>query len=62
MGMAVRLAVPVMQAFGKAPYVVFFSADELEREIAAAGFEIVERARHASRGKDARPFLVARKG
>ena len=62
MGLAVRLAVPVMQAVGKAPYVVFFSAEELEREIAAAGFEIVERARHASRGKDARPFLVARKG
>ncbi|MGH6736430.1 MAG: class I SAM-dependent methyltransferase [Methyloceanibacter sp.] len=56
-----RVAVPVMQMFGKAPYVAFFSGDDLEREIAAAGFEIVERARHASRGKDARPFLVARK-
>jgi hypothetical protein len=33
----------------------------LEREIAAAGFEIIERYRHASRGKDPRPFLVARK-
>jgi ubiquinone/menaquinone biosynthesis C-methylase UbiE len=56
-----RLAVPVMQVFGKAPYVAIFSGEDLEREIAAAGFEIVERARHASRGKDARPFLVARK-
>ena len=57
----IRLAVPVMQVFGKAPYVAFFSAEALEREIAAAGFEIIERARHASRGKDTRPFLVARK-
>lgn len=57
----IRVAVPVMQLFGKAPYVAFLSAEDLEREIAAAGFEIVERARHASRGRDARPFLVARK-
>lgn len=57
----IRLVVPVMQAFGRAPYVAFFSAHELEREIEAAGFEIVERARHASRGKDARLFLAARK-
>lgn len=57
----VRIAVPVMQAVGKAPYVAFFSAEDLAREVRAAGFEIVERARHASRGRDARPFLVARK-
>jgi ubiquinone/menaquinone biosynthesis C-methylase UbiE len=57
----IRLAVPLMQLIGKAPYVTSFSAAELEREIAAAGFEIVERARHASRGKDARPFFVARR-
>jgi ubiquinone/menaquinone biosynthesis C-methylase UbiE len=56
-----RLAVPVMQVFGKAPYVAFFAGDDLERDIAAAGFEIVERARHGSRGKDPRPFLVAKK-
>ncbi|MDJ1157412.1 class I SAM-dependent methyltransferase [Chelatococcus sp. SYSU_G07232] len=57
----VRIAVRVMQVFGKAPYVAFLSAADLEREMAAAGFEIIERARHASRGRDARPFLVARK-
>jgi ubiquinone/menaquinone biosynthesis C-methylase UbiE len=61
MSRLVRIAVPVMQALGKAPHVAFFSAEGLEREIAAAGFEIVERARHASRGKDTRPFLVARR-
>jgi ubiquinone/menaquinone biosynthesis C-methylase UbiE len=57
----VRMAVPVMQVFGKAPYVGVFSAGDLEREMASAGFEILERARHASRGKDTRPFLVAKK-
>lgn len=57
----IRIAVPVMQLLGKAPYVSSLSAGELEREIAAAGFEIVERAHNASRGRDPRPFLVARK-
>lgn len=57
----VRIAVPVMQLFGKAPFVAFLTSGDLEREIRAAGFEIVERARHASRGRDARPFLVAQK-
>jgi ubiquinone/menaquinone biosynthesis C-methylase UbiE len=60
MNPAVRVAIPVMQLFGKAPYVAIFSAAELEREIEAAGFEIIERARHGTRGKDTRPFLVAR--
>ncbi len=61
MGLGVRLAVPVMQAFGRAPYVAFFSAEALERAITAAGFEIVERGRHGTRGKDIRAFLVARR-
>ncbi|MBW8728962.1 MAG: class I SAM-dependent methyltransferase [Inquilinus limosus] len=56
-----RLALPLMQAVGKAPSVSFLGATELEREIAAAGFKIIERGRHASRGNDIRPFLVARK-
>jgi ubiquinone/menaquinone biosynthesis C-methylase UbiE len=57
----IRVALPVMQVFGKAPYVAFLSAQGLEPEMAAAGFEIIERARHASRGRDARPFVVAKK-
>jgi ubiquinone/menaquinone biosynthesis C-methylase UbiE len=61
MNPVMRLALPVMQVFGKAPYVAFLSAEDLEREMAAAGFDIIERGRHGSRGKDARPFLVARK-
>jgi ubiquinone/menaquinone biosynthesis C-methylase UbiE len=57
----IRIAVPVMQAFGKAPYVACLSHQDLERELTAVGFAIVEHARHASRGRDTRPFLVARK-
>lgn len=62
MNLIVRMAVPVMQVFGKAPYVAFFSAEELEGDVTAAGFEIIERARHGSRGNDPRPFLVAQRG
>jgi ubiquinone/menaquinone biosynthesis C-methylase UbiE len=56
-----RIAVPLMRAIGKAPNVGFFTAAELEREIADAGFEVIERARHGSKRNDTRPFLVARK-
>jgi ubiquinone/menaquinone biosynthesis C-methylase UbiE len=57
----IRLAVPAMQAFGQAPYVGFFSNAEMEREIAAARFEIIDRASHGSGNKDVRTFFVARK-
>lgn len=62
MNFAIRLVLPAMQLIGQAPYVAVFSAEALESEIAGAGFKIVERARHGTRGKDARVFLVARKG
>lgn len=61
MSVALRVFVPAMQAIGRAPYVAFFSAEDLERALSEAGFEIVERARHGSGKKDARIFLVARK-
>ena len=57
----IRLAVPVMRLIGMAPFVAFFSAVELESEIARAGFTIIERARHGSERKDAQIFIVARK-
>ncbi len=62
MNPALRVLVPVMQFFGKAPYVGFHNAEELEREVEAAGFEIVERGRHGT-GKKQEPriYLVARK-
>ena len=61
MNVLVRLAIPVMQLVGKAPYVAVFGAEQLESEIADAGFTIVERARHGSERKDFRIFIVARK-
>jgi ubiquinone/menaquinone biosynthesis C-methylase UbiE len=57
----IRLAVPVMRLIGKAPYVSFFSAAELESDLERAGFTIIERARHGSERKDPRIFLAARK-
>jgi ubiquinone/menaquinone biosynthesis C-methylase UbiE len=57
----IRAAVPVMRMIGKAPFVSFFAAPALEAEIVAAGFTIIERARHGSSRKDARIFIVARK-
>ncbi len=57
----IRYAVPVAQFVGKAPFVSFFTATELEAEIAGAGFAIIERERHGSGRKDARIFIVARK-
>lgn len=57
----IRLAVPVMRAIGKAPFVSFFTAAALEAEIAAAGFRIEERARHGSQAKDPRIYIVARR-
>lgn len=54
-----RPLVAVMQWTGQAPSVVFFNTAQLEREIEAAGFTIIERERHASKGRDSRPFLVA---
>jgi len=57
----IKLALPLMQMIGKAPYAGVFSARELSGLIAAADFEVVSTERHASKGKDSRPFIVARK-
>ena len=61
MNPALRIALPVMRVLGRAPRVAFLSAGDMTRETELAGFEIVERARHASRGGDATLFLVARR-
>ncbi len=61
MNPGIRLLVPLMQAVGQAPYVSFLSADDLECDISANGFEIIERAKHGSGKKDIRTFFVARK-
>lgn len=62
MNVLIRLAVPVMRMIGKAPHVSFFTAEALEHDVAAAGFTVLERARHGSGRRDPRIFLVARSG
>lgn len=62
MNPGLRLAIPLMQLVGQAPHVDVFSAETLEREIAAAGFTILERARHGTRKKqEPRIYIVAQK-
>lgn len=60
MNMAIRLAIPVARAIGKAPHVETFTAHALEVGIAAAAFTIVETSRRGSKRKDPRIFVVAR--
>lgn len=58
----ISFAIPLMRLFGKAPATVrSFGAADLERRIEAAGFAIEAVERHASRGRDTRPFIVARR-
>ncbi|HEV7335035.1 MAG TPA: class I SAM-dependent methyltransferase [Bosea sp. (in: a-proteobacteria)] len=57
----IRLVLPLMQMIGQAPYAGIFSAEDLSARIAAAGFEVLSVERHASKGKDSRPFIVARR-
>ncbi|HSP26586.1 MAG TPA: class I SAM-dependent methyltransferase [Saliniramus sp.] len=61
MNVLIRLAIPVMQLIGKAPHVNVFTAAGVEQEIRDAGFEILAVERHATKGKDSRPFILARK-
>lgn len=49
----------LMRLLGKAPYVNFISADQLEKMMIAAGFEIVESGRIPD--KSSNHFIVARK-
>lgn len=56
----IRIAIPVMQLIGKAPYVRSFSVKELEEAVAAAGFEIVESGNHP-KGPPPAHYIVARK-
>jgi ubiquinone/menaquinone biosynthesis C-methylase UbiE len=56
-----RFAVPLMRAVGLAPTVAILNPQDVEREIEAAGFAIVERDYHGSKKRDPRPFLVAQK-
>lgn len=55
------ILLPGMRLVGLAPYVSVFSTQDLADLLSAAGFEIVATERHATKGKDTRPFVLARK-
>jgi len=57
----IRLAIPVAQLFGKAPFVTSFTAGQLVDDMVAAGFVIEESGRHGSGRRDPRLFVVARR-
>jgi ubiquinone/menaquinone biosynthesis C-methylase UbiE len=57
----IRLVLPAMRAIGRAPHVSVFHAAELKQFITAAGFDILAIESHATRGKDNRPYIVARR-
>ena len=57
----IRMAIPVMQFFGKAPHVNVFSATALRDAIENAGFAIDFCEYHGSGRKDARPVIFAHK-
>lgn len=52
---------PCMRTVGLAPHVSVLSADDMIRLIDAAGFDILAKEDHASKGRDTRPFIVAQK-
>ena len=55
----IRLALPIMQLLGRAPFVRFMTQAELDAAIEQTGFELIERDSFPAR--DARRFLVARR-
>jgi SAM-dependent methyltransferase len=58
----IALAIPVLRAFGKAPAgVQRLDAAMLVQALRSAGFELEADERHGSKGRDPRPFLVARR-
>ena len=59
MSVVLRLVIPTMQLFGKAPPVSYFGKDALRRAMQEAGFDIEETGLHAARGHAL--FIVARK-
>ncbi len=62
MNIFIRMAIPLAQAIGQAPYVNAFKQPQLREAFETAGFEIVEWSNHGSNGKDIRVYVVARKG
>jgi SAM-dependent methyltransferase len=56
-----RLVVPLMRALDKAPPVLCLNAERLVAAFERQGLRIEAVERHASKGKDFRPFIIARR-
>lgn len=56
-----HVLLPAMRVVGLAPHVGVLGARDMTRLIDAAGFDILVTEGHATKGKDTRPFIVARK-
>lgn len=56
-----KVLLPVMRLFGKAPPVLCFRALDLQAALTRHGLEILAVEHHGTKGKDHRPFIVARK-
>lgn len=54
-----KVAIPIMQAIGKAPFVAFIPAETLERKMKGAGFDIIEKTDQV--GMFTSRYIVARK-
>lgn len=52
---------PLVRAVGFAPFAAVFSAEDLRKQVEAAGFEIVITEYHATGKTDTRPYIIARK-
>ncbi len=56
-----RVLVPLLRAVGLAPHVLVFDAAALRAAFERHGLEIESVERHGTKGRDFRPFIVARK-
>lgn len=54
-------ALPVMRALRLAPFAAVFDEAKLNERVAAAGFRLLAIEKHATKGKDWRPYIVAQK-
>lgn len=57
----IRFLLPAMRAIGAAPYASAFREAELRQHMDDAGFDALAVEDHATKGKENRPYVVARK-
>ncbi|MCC5993965.1 MAG: class I SAM-dependent methyltransferase [Rhodobacteraceae bacterium] len=56
-----RVLLPAMRAVGKAPHVLVFRKAALSEQFRAAGFDILASESHATKDRDIRSYIVARR-